>query len=288
MPSKRFAVIGPAAAALAAACFFGSCEEGGGESHDSRLVGDWQAVYEGDGAWIEITTLTASGDMFDGGFLKAGDFWIEGWEKIGTWRTSNGTLYEEYGDGYTDAARYAISGNKVILAYCDKNACDTAISEKVDVAAVRNRLGTVRGQDAALFTSTAYADLIWYLEGGEDEIFDFDMMYFWGGERYFGGDMFDDQVWCTDGSRLFLIGMDIDGEVENIVELDYSITGGGSAARLSVRPIIDGGGLGPEDVWLPVKYESRGRDGRLYKSKPGKKYVKSRKGAFAPPRPNKS
>lgn len=283
MSLNRFVVAG----LVAAACFSGGCENGAEEvdaSHDRRLVGDWRTISDGgSGAEIEITTLKASGDIAIGGFYTVGDFSIEGWEDIGIWRTSNDTLYEtyeEFGAIYTEAARYAVSGNRVTRVHCDGRYCDTAVAEKADVAAIRKGLGTVRGQDPALFKSTVYDDLMWYLDDDDDDyaILDFDLMYFWDGERYFGYDWYDDQVWYTDGSRLFLIGINDDGETKGPVELEYKVAGVGSAARLLIRPVLPDGTLGPEDIWLPTEYDDWGS----YKSKAVKKAAKKRKSAFAP------
>jgi hypothetical protein len=331
MPLKRFAAAGffLAAALVAVVCFFGGCDVNWvnpGNSHtpddttsgtkpidtlpyeppidtippppthDSRLVGDWQAIYdEDDGTAIEITTLTADGFIIEGGFLKVGDFWIENWELAGTWRTSNDTLYEEIFDGSgTDVKppiQYAISGNSVTLRLCERRICDTMTSKRVVIDDIRSRLSAIRGQDSALYTNAGYRDLMWRLESNEDEIIDFDMMWFWYGERYFGDEWYSDEegwfydydgrpydpVWYTTGSRLFLILMS-GGEVETGVELEYGVTGGGSAARLSIRPILADGTLGAEDIWLPADWEEW--DGGLYKSKQYKKAAKKRASAF--------
>lgn len=282
MSSKRFAATGLLAVVfIAVACFFGGCE-GGGEGTSASLAGDWQTIYDDDdGMGIVITTLTASGNVIDGGFLKVGDYWIESWENVGTWRTSKDTLYQEFGAGDIDTVLYTISGNRVTLRFCTMGVCNTTIAEKVDAADVKSRLGTVHGQDPALFTSTAYYDLMWYSESDENEILDFDMMYFWNGERYFGDEEYYDQVWYTTGSRLFLIGMDNGGKVEKTVELEYNVINSGSAAKLSIRPILDDGGLGPEDIWLPDECWDCGWDWELYKSKRGGKKAKKHKGPFA-------
>ena len=314
MALKRFLGAG----LLAAACFLGGCviiwddpidepdesDENAVTSdtsvkppvRDSRLVGDWRTIYEDDyGTEIEITTLTTSGDMIIGGFLKVEDFWIESWENVGTWRTSNDTLYElyeEYGVVGTDIVKYAISGNRVTLSLCETRTCDTTIAEKVDAAAVKSSLeGAIYRQDNALFYSKAYTDLMWRLEGDEDEILDFDMMYFCNGERYFGdGWRYDDHwlqytdgydwydpIWYNNGSSLFLL-LTIDSYIEKSVELKYEVKGDGSAARLSIRPILPDGTPGPEDIWLPAEYDDGG-DG-FYKRRQSKKASKKRKGAF--------
>jgi hypothetical protein len=313
MPLKRFAVAGffGAAALIAVVCLFGGCDVNGVKppdplpidtiptpptvSRDSRLVGDWQVIYEDDaGTAIEITTLMADGRVIEGGFLKVGDSWIEGWETTGTWHTSNDTLYEDIiglDAGEVPPLRYAFSGNRVTLSYCMVRFCDTTVSERVDVAAIKSRLGTILSQDLALYTNAGYNDLMWRLEGNEDEIIDFDMMYFWYGGRYFGEDWLCDedgtryndngqeydQVWYTAGSRLFLI-ISSDGEAEETVELEYGVTGSGSAARLSIRPVLADGTPGAEDIWLPADWEDAG--GWLYKSKHDKKAAKKRNGAF--------
>jgi hypothetical protein len=255
---------------------------------DSSLVGDWRVVSDGEGydaAGIEIYTLTASGDRISGGFFKVGDFWIESWEKTATWHTGNDTLYEDViavDDGPMPPWRYAVSGGRATFSFCLGRYCDTTVMERVDVAAVRSRLGTIQTQDPALFTSTAFIDLMWYSENDEFEIFDFDMMYFWDGERYFGEDYYDDQVWYTAGSRLFLIGMSEDGEVEKTVELEYGITGSGSDAKLSIRPILPDGTPGPADIWLPAECDDWGDwEWLQHKLKQSKRQETRRKGAFA-------
>jgi len=302
---------------LAAACFLGGCviiwddpvdEPDDGytapdsvvtkPSLDVRLIGDWRTVYkDDDSSRIEITTLTASGEMIIGGYLKVGGFWIESWESVGAWRASNDTLYElyeEYGEAGIDTLPYSIFGNRVTLSICDKKTCDTTVAEKVDAAAVRNGLaGKIYGQDNALFASSAYTDLMWRLEGEPNEILDFDMMYFCNGERYFGegwyyddyyllySDGYDwyDPIWYVDGSALFLI-LASGGEIEKTAELRYEVTGSGSAARLSVIRIFPDGAPGGEDVWLPAEFGGYG-DGSLYKSRRGKKFSQKRRGAFA-------
>jgi len=268
------------------------------------LVGDWRIIYENDdGIGIDITTITAEGAIISGGFFKVDDFWIESWENIGIWQTSNDTLYENIrANGGVDALRFSISGNMITLIDCVGETCDTIVAEKVDVAAVRGRLGTVRNQDPALFTSSAYTDLMWLSESDGNDTLDFDMMYFWNGERYFGdgwyydgyynfydglyyaywynedGYEYEDPLWyTTPDSRLFLI-LTSGGYAGKTVELTYEITGSGSDAKLSIRPILDDGSIGPEDIWLPAEYDGYG--GGFHKSRHGKKFVKKRKGAF--------
>jgi hypothetical protein len=320
MSLKRFAAawLFLAANLIAAICFFGGCDVAvnpkvdvpkdttGGTpvdtlpyrpdtAHDGRLVGDWQTVYDDDdGTAIEITTLTADGLIIEGGFLKVGNFWIESWDTTGTWYTSNDTLYEDIiglDPGETPPLRYAFAGNRVILNYCLRIFCDTTVSERVDVAAVKSQLGTILGQDLALYANAGYTDLMWRLESDEDEIIDFDMMYFWYGERYFGYDWhcdedgwlyndkgrYYDQVWYTAGSRLFLIIKD-DGGVEETVELEYGVAGSGTAARLFIRPVLADGSEGPQDVWLPADWEDL--DLGLYKSKHVQKAAKKRNSVF--------
>jgi len=319
MPSKHFSAVEFFVIVLIiTACLFSGCEPGGiidepDLSHDSRLVGDWQTIYEDDdGTGIEITTLTASGDMTDGGFLQVGDYWIESWENIGTWRASNDTLFEsyvEFGVSGTDTLLYSISGNRITLSICDKKSCDTTVAEKVDAAAVRNGLGTVRNQNAALFTSHAYTDLMWLLESNKNDTLDFDMMYFWNGERYFGDDWYydgygwcngndcgydyytgylycngddceyyEDPVWYTTADRLFLV-LTSNGEIGKTVELKYEIAGNGSNARLLISPVLEDGSLGPEDIWLPAEYEDNGWG--FYKAKQSKKAARKHKRAFS-------
>jgi len=308
---KHFAVIG----LLAVVCLFGGCmiiwddpvypptppdstvtpppdtsvtNPPPGALRDSNLVGDWRIVSkdgEYDIAGIEIYTLTASGDRINGGFLKVGDFWIEGWEKTATWRTSNDTLYEDViakDDGPMPPWRYKISGDRATFSFCIGRFCDTTVMERIDAAAIRSGLGTIHTQDPALFISTAFIDLMWYSENNENEFFDFDMMYFWDGERYFGDDDYYDQVWYTAGSRLFLIGMDSVGVVKKTEELEYGITGSGSDARLSIRPILPDGTPGAADIWLPAECDDWVELGwQPHKLKQGKKYEKRRKEAFA-------
>lgn len=299
MPLKHFAATG----LLAAVCFLGGCvilwddppdepdepDKPANAVRDSGLIGDWRTVYvNDDGAGIEITALAPSGGVTYGGFLKAGDFWIESWESIGTWRTSNDTLYEELNAGGADTLLYAISGNMVALRSCNRKTCDTAIAERVDIAGVRSALNTVYSQYPALFASAGYTDLIWRLEGGGDEIIDFDMMYFWNGERYFGDDWYYDQVWYTTDSDLFLIGMDSIGEVLKTVKLVYEITWDRMrGARLLIRPALEDGGLGPEDIWLPAECEDCYWNSPRYKSKQGKRIAKKYKKLFATARPPK-
>jgi hypothetical protein len=253
---------------------------------DSRLVGDWLTIYEdGDGMEMDITKLTASGKMIIGGFLKVGDFWIESWEHIGTWRTSNDTLYGEVVDtvvyGTPPIWQYTIHGNRINLRSCGGvSPCEEVVSEKINVDTVRSRLGTVQRQDPALYTSTVYTDLLWNLEEDEFEYLDFDMMYFLDGERYFGYKVYYDQVWYTTGSRLFLIGMDSFGRVQKNVELEYGAAGAGVNARLSIRPYLEDGSLGPEDIWLPAQYDDSDWYWQPRMSKQSKKAVKSRKRAF--------
>lgn len=317
MSLKRFLWIG----LLAAACFLGGCvviwddpidepdEDAAGNSGnphlDSRLVGDWLTIDENNYGMemMEITTITASGNMIIGGFLKVDDFWIESWENVGTWRTSvrNDTLYElyeEYGESKIDAIPYTISVNTdttVTLIICEDDSCHTTIAKKVDAAAVKNRLtGTIYRQDTALFTSPAYTDLMWRLESDQNKILDFDMMFFCNGERYFGEgwhyddywlqyyddyDWYYDPIWYNDGSRLFLI-LTISGYIEKSVELKYEIKGTGSAARLYIRPLLSDGTPGPEDIWLPAEFDDNGR--WFNKSKYGKKASLKRRGAFVP------
>jgi len=262
-------------------------------SRDSGLAGDWRTVYvNDDGSGIEITSLALSGGVTYGGFLKAGSFWIEGWDNIGTWRTSNDTLYEELRAGGTDTLLYSISGNRVTISFCDRGICgqETVVAEKTDIAAVRSGLNAVYTQNPALFASAVYNDLMWYLEIDDefDEIIDFDMMYFWYGERYFGDDTYYDQVWYTAGSDLFLIGMDRAGEVQKNVKLWYGIAGDGFDARLSIRPVLEDGGLGLEDVWLPAECWDCDLYWLPYKSRQNGKPAKKNKKAFAPARPHKA
>lgn len=254
---------------------------------DSGLAGDWRTVYvNDDGMGIEITSLSLSGGVTYGGFLKAGDVWIESWDSIGTWRTSNDTLYEELNDGGIDTSLYAISGDKVTISFCERGICGrkTAVAERTDIADVRSKLNAVYGQNSALFKSTAFADLMWYLESGEDgedEFIDFDMMYFWYGERYFGDDTYHDQVWYVNDSDLYLIGMDSTGEVHKTVNLRYGIAGDGIDAKLSIRPVLEDGGFGPEDVWLPAECYDCDLYWLPYKSKQSGRIAKKHKKAFA-------
>jgi len=260
---------------------------------DGRFVGDWQTIYEDDdGMGIEITNLESTGNLIEGGFLRAGNFWIESWLSTGTWRVSNDTLYEVI-DGETFPFRYIFSnsGNRLALVFCELASCYENIAERVDVAAVKSNLGTVYGQDPALYVSESYTDLMWRLEENEYEIIDFDIMWFYDGLRYFGDDWFYDDydgcyyrgadvwdewfdpVWYTIGSRLFLVLVNgIGGEVEETVELMYAVTGGGSDARLLITPMD--GTLLAEDVWLPAE------NWEFYKSRHGKKSAKSLKGLF--------
>jgi len=253
---------------------------------DGRLVGDWLTIYEdGYDDSIEITTLTASGKLINGGFLKVGDFWIESWETVGTWRTSNDTLYEKVIDTIAwpevpPWSQYVIRDNKVYLRYCaDKDSCDEIVSEKVSLAAVRGRLGKIQRQDTALYTSTVFPDLMWIMED-DFEFLDFDMMYFYDGERYFGYKEYYSQVWYTTGSRLFLIGMNSLGRVRETVEVEYKVTGSGIDARLYIRPFLEDGSLGPEDIWTPTQYDDSDWYWQPHLSKLSKKAVKNHKKAF--------
>ena len=280
MSLKRFAVAGLLVTALtASACFLGGCIE----DENTDIVGDWKTIFDDDdGLGIEITTISALGDSKMGGFLKVENFWIESWESNGVWRTSNDTLYKDFGEYGVDTMLYKISGNRITISLCEGGICnETTVAERVDLKATRNRIlsaSTIRYQDPALFTSATYPDLMWYLEDNEDEFFDFDMMYFWDGERYFGKIWYDYPVWYTAGSRIFLIGMNGGGKVEQTVELEYNLTDD----RLSIRPVLEDG-LGPEDIWLPAHYYDP--DWGLYKSKHGKKTAKKRRPAFMSTRP---
>jgi len=297
MSLKHFAVAGFAAAA----CFFGGCvvvEEPPPDTPlDSRFMGDWQVVYDDDdGMAIEITTLKSSGNLIEGGFLRVGDYWIESWLSTGTWRTSNDTLYEIV-DGEALPLRYAFSNadNRLTLIFCEGRSCEEKIAERIDVAAVKSRMEKVYGQDLALYASTDFKDLMWRLEEDEYEIIDFDMMYFYDGQRYFGDDWYYDDydgcyyhgedvwdewydpVWYTIGSRLFLV-LTNGIEAEETVELKYEVAGRGSAAKLLIAPVLPGGALLAEDVWLPAEYDDWGWG--FYKARQGKKAAKSRKGLF--------
>ncbi|GBU22252.1 hypothetical protein R80B4_02158 [Fibrobacteres bacterium R8-0-B4] len=298
MPFKRFA----AAWLAAAACFLGGCvameEPLPDTSLDGRFAGTWQTIYDDDdGTAIEITNLTVSGGLIEGGFLKAGNVWIESWLNTGTWRVSNDTLFEIV-DGEALPLRYTFSnsGNRLKLVFCERGSCYENIAERVDVAAVRSGLGTVYGQDSTLQVSEAYTDLMWRLEEDEDEIIDFDIMYFYDGQRYFGDDWYYDDydgyyypgedvwdvwydpVWYTVGTRLFLV-LTNGVETAETVELKYEVAGVGSAARLLIVPVLPNGTLSTEeDVWLPAEFDDWGWG--FNKSRQGKKAAKSRKALF--------
>jgi hypothetical protein len=285
----------------AAACFFGGCvaveEPLPDTSLDSRFWGDWRMVYDDDdGTAIEITTVKNTGELIEGGFLRVEDYWIESWLNTGTWRVSNDTLYEII-DGEKLPLRYIFSnsGNRLTLIFCEREECYENIAERVDVAAVKSRMERVYGQDLALYASAGYTDLMWRLKEDEYEIIDFDMMYFYDGQRYFGDDWYYDDydgcyyhgedvwdewydpVWYTIGSRLFLV-LTNGIKAEETVELKYEVTGSGSAARLLLSPALPDGTLLAEDVWLPAEYDDWGWG--FYKSRYGKKSAKSRKGLF--------
>ncbi|MDR2591495.1 MAG: hypothetical protein LBC59_01640 [Chitinispirillales bacterium] len=301
MPLKRFA----AAWFAVAACFFGGCVVDGplpddtpDTSIDARFTGTWQTIYDDDdGTGIEITNLAGTGDLIEGGFLRVGNYWIESWLNTGTWRVSNDTLFEVI-DGDTLPLRYMFSnsGNRLTLVFCERGSCYENIADKVDVAAVKSNLGTVYGQDLALYVSESYTDLMWRLEEDEYETIDFDIMYFYDGQRYFGDDWYYDDydgcyyhgedewdewydpVWYTTGSRLFLV-LTNGIEAEETVELKYEVIGGGSAAKLLISPVLpDGTLLTEEDTWLPAEYDDWGWG--FNKSRYGKKAAKSRKGLF--------
>jgi len=305
MSSVRFfAAVSVVPISVAFMCFFGGCQVANPfiESPDStvsvprdgRFVGDWQTIYaDDDGTAIEITALKGDGKLIEGGFLKVGDYWIESWLNTGTWRTSNDSLYYDYADDTVLSFKYVIYGDRVKLDFCDDVLCDSIIAEKVDLAAVRSAMETIYLQDPALYTSPAYPDLMWYLEDDGYELIDFDVMYFYEGERYFDddweywdpdggyyhGDDYYDPVWYTNGSGLFLVL--ISGtEAEKTVELKYDVRGNGSAAKLLISPILPGDTLGQEDTWRPAEYCDWYYCNGYYKSKQSKKAAQSRKRSF--------
>jgi hypothetical protein len=315
---KRFAMVAP----VAAVCFLGACADFGvpamsqGQQDssdtvarippdnpflDGKLVGDWRDYYGDDCEGIDMTKFTADGEMVIGGFLKVGDFWIESWEKIGTWRTDSGTLYikdNPMNDSAETAYRYSVSGNTVNFPGfpCGWTIC-ASVLKRDDAAATKERLsrsGEVRGQDPALYVSAnhGYIDMLWRLDGNRSEIIDFDMMWFWDGRRYFGDgwyydddylsggyggyyddyDRYFDPVWFTvGGSRLYLVLMDYGCEVGETVELAYSVTGSGSDAVLRIG----------DDDWRPAECEDclEGNAG-IYKARQNKKAARNRRKVF--------
>jgi hypothetical protein len=276
MSLKRFAVAGLLAAAfIAVVCLSGGCEDGGnpnkpdGNNVDAKLVGDWQLksfIKDGqetaDKNSIVIYTYKATGEMAIWNFRKAGDFWIEDW-KISdrpVAKTSRDTLYMMINFFDIDMAfpgKYTVSGNTLTLSSCASDtpdeSCVTAVYEKVNFAALKSGLGTVYSTDTELYISTVYSDLMWYLQQDEDRmLLDFDQSEFYGGEYYFGDDYYTYKIWYTNGSRLFLTGMNLNSEIKKTVELEYKVTGSGNDARLSIRPVLPDGTLGPEDIWIPT------------------------------------
>jgi len=244
---------------------FGCGDDGGNPAKppmDDGLAGDW-LVYDGNNE-KGVITLSSSGELFEGTFKKAGDFWIEGLkEGTATWGASR-TRREFYiiSSVWTDTMQYELSGNIFITTACYDNICYENRLKRIDLADFKSNLGTVYANDRNLYTSTKYNDLAWYLQGDKNNVIDFDAIYFDNdGDRYVTGS--SSGIWYTSDSRLFLLNVQYDcgngtddckATILKSVEAKYEVT---VNAKLSIRPILPGGGLGAEDIWLPISYAGR-------------------------------
>jgi hypothetical protein len=245
----------------------------------AEFAGDW-LVYNGDNKKGYIT-LSPSGELSEGVFRKAGNFWIEGlYEGTAGWKVSRASReFYVTSSVWSDTLRYELSGDVFTTTACYDNGsrnpvCRATELRRTNLAALRSSLGTVQTNDRNLYMSTAHRDLMWYLQGNVNEVIDFDAVYFnKDGERYPGS--FRDGMWYTSGSSLFLLNVayncgdrddDCEAAVISRVELGYSVTvNGGAPVRLTLS------GAGASDVWLPASYDERTGNGA----------AKSRQGAGA-------
>jgi len=260
--------------------------EGGGS-----VVGDWlmysvlmyslddlgygESYYKSSTEWDEekiVVTFKASGDGVWTTFTKIEDFWV-GSSDNGQWRVEGSTLYtSDGGDDEETIMQYRISGNKLIVTRCEvdsdeeRSFCMEYTTGKVNLADIRNDLGTVYVLDPALYG-------VWILQGGGENIFFYDYGYGYGyfegvgSKRYIDAEL-DDGYWFTNDNKLILI--DDEDHTKNI-ELTYSVTGYGDDRTLT----IDG------DIW---KIDEEDYSYSSAKSRQGKNPTpkgKSKK-AFAP------
>jgi len=185
-------------------------------------------------------------------------------------------------------ATYEISGNKLVVSKCfegsgiyDENAeniCFEATYTRVNAADVRRSLGNVYINDPKLSVSAVYNDLVWYSSGNEEVWIEFVGVTVWGNglDHYINNDGF--ASYYTGGNKLFLVREDcslnnVGCAILDTVSLNYSVTGVGSAVRLSIRG----------DIWLPMESFSAPGAGSA-KSKQGKRLtnIGGGKGFFYP------
>jgi hypothetical protein len=210
----------------------------------------------------EIMSFKPSGEASAWGFRKVGEFWVEnpfGSGEIVKWRTEGGSIYIDTGDYHErEWATYTISGDWLTTTRCYDSSqngrrCIETEFTKVDVDSIRESLGTVYTNEAKLYKSAAYDDLIWYSQGENRGYIDFSSYQVWGSGLY---SYIDDRrggiYYYTDGGKLFLVNQLCDWDDNNVryckvletVDLKYSIIGSGRNAKLNIE----------DDVWLPAEY----------------------------------
>jgi len=239
------------------------------------LVGEWLVSEDNSMSSQDMMVFLifkSSGELCIGGFQSIADnIWLEVEDDdcMG-YRVSGSTISIEM-DGigmFVPMGNYSISGNTLTVSpsaiMCDINdePCEPISAVRSSRAEVKATLGTVYSQDPALYYDPNMNDLAWRLSTDPSETLDFDAVYFYDGYYYLDEYIdYNEKMWYTDGTRVFLLWMDGGYDWENDtylpytivknVELDYAVTTSGGQKTLSTRLVLEDGTLGDEDVWTP-------------------------------------
>jgi len=249
---------------------FVGCDDGnpsgkGPGGGDSNLVGYWLDNIESSDNFKAIIHFEASGKFSLVEFQKVNDFWIEGGYEIPIWRTNGNRIiltHPVYGD---EEIKYTLSGNTLTVTFYDDDYEYTSILTRTDFSSFKSSLGTIRATDPDLYLAPGVCDLAWELSTDRSKEIDFDGGWFYDGEYYTSDwpwSNFNNRMWYTIGSRVFLIGVKENCVGDNwdnctytmgeSTELDYKVTVTGSTRTLTLRLVEEGGSLGEPAVWLPT------------------------------------
>jgi hypothetical protein len=231
---------------------------GNGGGSGSGLLGDWlfvETLEHGYGVYTppkyekSFITFTPSGKIIQTLMRIYGTLGIEVNES-GDWRASGDSLYFRVDgmDGYSGGT-YNISGNTLTLVMSENgNEPDQVKFKKDNLAEFRRSVGKVYSKNTALINTQ------WVLSGGQLNLYKYG--FYDNGRRY--TDSHDRENWYTDGSSLFLLGLEcseyqhdddddydecISYFVAETVKLEYSLSNG----NLRLRPVNSN----VWDVWTP-------------------------------------
>jgi len=254
----------------------------GGLGGDSKLVGDWLVDDVNGNNEKAVISFKPSGDFAGAYFQKIGNFWIEGTLGDGDkWSAKNGEIIVFHPDypGENDTIQYAISGNTLTITgtdyecdwdggkeTCHKTGDFVETYTKINLSSLRSSFGTVHTANKTLNGD-------WTLQTGEVlKLYTYTCSgigFYEYSQRYLT-DYYDDKAWYTNGTRLFLLGLDkgdckmiynkwnddhYEGDcsytVAESIELNYSIASSGGVRTLT----LTNSALGINDVWSERQYD---------------------------------